>query len=1053
MAQYLHRINSKDEAPSPNVIFIYNLSGGTCYINQQDYDPGFARYWCMQTPITRKCVKNALTLDLSSAAAHCVVLDLDFKKLGEIREPPYNAYIPVLESTLKMLFLSKVTNYTFIVAVRAGGYGIHIHLPEFIIAHDDYIKLCQQLKPLLAYSIPGVGRYELDIPIHFMLPGAAKPNQEPYEPLEMVYVDEKQTCRFNFEACAITQFETFKKKFKRVKMNKDSFFRLFCSTSDPHLVNYFMLPIPASALLQVFSHRLCFATRIGNTLSESSDFDQVATFTYTSSSDIGYIEKGKQLLFDGSHFQKCLHYLRINGDIISDFETNNVALKYWFKLYSNPINAKSCTNPIFSKITMALRENNCKFTRDPSPIKTIMEYNMGCYFLPMFYALCKVLDLKTSEMVCHLKGMVSHDYFPLLDRLEQVDEQHIKMTMADITEETIFFCGNNLCPRYQRNRDKLRQMVLDCKRAILSVTTSQQMTELFRSIQESHFPIKVLRQCNALRKPSAYIWNCITQSWKEITAEREKESHLVNLWSNIVAWVTEYRNSGNFGGPDEEFLRKFDLSTVMSTITSDSHLEQKTIQMDRHKWFIRLQDGLLDILTGHIGETVPELFLSDKRLGINVSRERMIELYHKSPELEELYSLLMDKLFFLRYLKSLFRNRTDDLFDTLQEMVHEEMLQVARNNEAISMMHFYIHLCKYTAFEHDLMMYLSDVLASIFIATNYERKFFVCKGETSNGKSKLFEILGRVFGGYYHCIQSDNLKPGNSSSTATPDLASTMFNCRIVTSEELEGKMNENRVKQMTGNSCVTFRNLYEGSTGGIPTAKLFASTNNVPDCRSTEAFQDRVTAIPFLSRFVNKPPVTTSEQVRCNRYGKDECAVERSFMGCFLMLLYHLKKHMNIKDGLLHYRDEPPSVVEYTQIYLYNTDVYNQFKTHMDIQLSENQMTTMGELRSAVRQFLKGTKNNTTAEADLIVKFEDEFGEYRRSDDLQYGTTKYTSMLDPGDEPPESTTLSELQDELPAKKRKPSTEDSGSYKKPKMESAVVYYQNVVIRNLTRRDN
>ncbi|GFQ75035.1 SF3 helicase domain-containing protein [Trichonephila clavata] len=110
------------------------------------------------------------------------------------------------------------------------------------------------------------------------------------------------------------------------------------------------------------------------------------------------------------------------------------------------------------------------------------------------------------------------------------------------------------------------------------------------------------------------------------------------------------------------------------------------------------------------------------------------------------------------------------------------------------------------------------------------------KGETSNGKSKLFEILARVFGGYYHCIQSDNLKPGNSSANATPDLASTLFNCRIVKTEELEGKLNKNRVKQITGNSCVTFRNMYESGQGGIQTAKMFTTTNNLPDCRATES-------------------------------------------------------------------------------------------------------------------------------------------------------------------------------------------------------------------------
>ncbi|GFR31703.1 SF3 helicase domain-containing protein [Trichonephila clavata] len=257
---------------------------------------------------------------------------------------------------------------------------------------------------------------------------------------------------------------------------------------------------------------------------------------------------------------------------------------------------------------------------------------------------------------------------------------------------------------------------------------------------------------------------------------------------------------------------------------------------------------------------------------------------------------MTDKSFFLQYLKNLLTNRTDDLFDTLYEMIQEHFPGLTDNPHALSMMHFMVHLSKYTAFEHDLLMYLCDVLASIFIATNYERKFFVMKGETSNGKSKLFEILARVFGGYYHCIQSDNLKPGNSSANATPDLASTLFNCRIVTTEELEGKLNENRVKQITGNSCVTFRNMYESSQGGIPTAKLFTTTNNLPDCRATEAFQDRVVAIPFMSRFVNKALLTTSEQVQLNRYGKDEYVVERSYIGCFLILIYHLKNTWILK-------------------------------------------------------------------------------------------------------------------------------------------------------------
>ncbi|GFX46025.1 SF3 helicase domain-containing protein [Trichonephila clavipes] len=437
------------------------------------------------------------------------------------------------------------------------------------------------------------------------------------------------------------------------------------------------------------------------------------------------------------------------------------------------------------------------------------------------------------------------------------------------------FCGNNLCERYTRYRDKLKQIVHDSKRAILSISTAPQLTELLRNLQESHFPIQILKLPNSLRKANAFIWNCLTESWQEIQADKEKDSHMNNLWNAICTYLEEYRKSGNYGGSEPEVTQKFSINAVISTITSDINMERK-----RFKWI-----------------------------------------------------------------------------DT----------------------------------------------NGLYVRAN-----------------------------------------------ATPDLASTLFNCRIVTTEELEGKLNENRVKQITGNSCVTFRNMYESSQGGIPTAKLFTTTNNLPDCRATEAFQDRVVAIPFMSRFVNKAPFTTSEQVRLNRYGKDEYVVERSYIGCFLVLVYHLKKCMDIKNGLLHYRDEPPSVVEYTKIYLFNTDVYNQFKTHMDVQESLNAMTTMTDLRSAVRQFLKSTKNNTTPETDLILKFEEEFSECRRRSDFQLG--QYNSILD---QTSDTLTLenSSLQEEEGPKRSLPEIEGPRKRQCKSMDTAVVYYENVIIRNLRKMGN
>jgi phage/plasmid-associated DNA primase len=103
----------------------------------------------------------------------------------------------------------------------------------------------------------------------------------------------------------------------------------------------------------------------------------------------------------------------------------------------------------------------------------------------------------------------------------------------------------------------------------------------------------------------------------------------------------------------------------------------------------------------------------------------------------------------------------------------------------------------------------------------------------------------------------------------------------MVASEELEGKLHENRVKQITGDSFVTFRNMYEQNTGGIPNAKIFVTTNNYPECKASEAFKDRVVAKPFDAEFVDHAPKSTSQQVKMSMLWKT--AIKDVFSCCII--------------------------------------------------------------------------------------------------------------------------------------------------------------------------
>ncbi|GIY48973.1 SF3 helicase domain-containing protein [Caerostris extrusa] len=522
-------------------------------------------------------------------------------------------------------------------------------------------------------------------------------------------------------------------------------------------------------------YQLHFASRITDKPNESSDYEDVATFTYKRDNTVGYFCKGRKLLFGGPHFLKCYHYFRNNSFTMENFQTNNHALKMWFERLIRLTPLKMECPPLFQSINQALKEDTVMFENDQNPLKTIMQYNNGYYFLPMFYALVKHYSMKTNVLVDILKTMLDTEFYPILNRLEQVHENHMAATIMDFTINTIYFCGNNLYDRPPTMREKLDRIVQDSSRAILSVCTNEQLHKLIRNIQQRHFPISVLCLCNALKKPNRSYWNFLSESWQEVTANVEIHDHMTNLWVAIRTFLQTCRESGVNGGPDDQIVEKFHLPSLISTINSDSIMERKTIQMDRHKWFIRLKDGMLDVLTGHIGGTVPELYLSDRKLGIQIPRAQLMKLLSEDCPLRQLYKILINKTFFLRYLKQLFLDQTDHMLDTLREMISEEITDIAFDPYALSMLHFYTHLCKYMSFEHDMFMFMLDVLASSFIATNYERKFFVFKGITSNGKSKLFELLGKVFGGYYHNIQSDNLKPGNASSNATPELASLCF--------------------------------------------------------------------------------------------------------------------------------------------------------------------------------------------------------------------------------------------------------------------------------------
>lgn len=1105
MEQILVSINRVEDAPNDTYI-IYKITGGIYYCELKNYT--ILSKYLASTPMDNQY----LTMDLSfTQQGHSLLFDIDVKFLGE----PLKMTLPILLGYYDQVFslilktrLTKLKHFTTVIAFREDFTGgMHVQLPECSISHDDYIELCTQLQSESSFVLhTHKVTLELDIVCNFSLVRSNKQNTKPYIPVRMFYYDEKNTFSIDIllrDNLFLEKIALIKKNFKRRKDNENSLFRKYLTyeRKADFMQRLFELIMPV-----VTSHtpiyRLSYSTSVVTLSSElennihslEADHESstiVATFIYNNRKRNVIRKRLSELCINDKDYLKCFKYLNLNSYAISDFESDNRALNLWYKRNKRKCLVNKCTENIFTTVNQDLIADNCKFQNDSNPLHTILVYDQGYYFLPVFYALCNHLKQPSNVLVSNLRPMFDDDTFimKLLDKLERIESKIIENVSQDFTLDTIFYCGSNLREKKEcRLQDKVRLIVAEMTRFLEQACTIDEMSELIRKIQGRHYPVMTANIRHSCKKAQMYNWNLTNEYWQTVEKESSIERLISVIWSTIMEYMRKIYSDHEYRDWNKRLGKNMNMKVIGDALLYETYQDRKIIEMDRHKWHVRTNDGILDLLTGHVGATVPEFYMSERKMSVSLNRRELLDIRDSRPDLIDVYKTLTDRHFFQTYLKCVFDNVTDDLLGTLLYLVQYQEKQTLRNDEVetkhdyiFSIYQFYVHLCKYTSFEYDRMMYMLDVIASLLVATNYMRKFFILKGVTKNGKSKFFQMMSRVFGGYSYTARSVNLQNQQQGLQAMPELASSLFGCRVITFEELSGKLNENLIKEITGHSATSFRNLYEQNSGGIPTAKIFASTNTFPECTATEAFKDRVVAFPFDAKFCREAKqMTTAEMVLHEKYvlETNDSVVEDSHKGFFIMAYLHLIDHTDPKDGTLHYREEPESLAEFKKEILLMTDIYVQFKQYMDVQIvpNVNFPTTFNDLKSAIRYFLKNTKNSAVQEADLVIRFDEEFSHLKKMtfsnmeqfgsmDDLETnGEVVGLSLLDQMCQPiqcrhdqkeEEPNSLEKRKHDLNEKSDDDEEDTSGTSKKMKIEeeeesNGLVYYENVIIKNLSR---
>ena len=194
------------------------------------------------------------------------------------------------------------------------------------------------------------------------------------------------------------------------------------------------------------------------------------------------------------------------------------------------------------------------------------------------------------------------------------------------------------------------------------------------------------------------------------------------------------------------------------------------------------------------------------------------------------------------------------------------------------------------------------------------QKFLYCYGMGANGKSLLAGLMRRMMGDYATMVRIESLTGKNrkSGSDATPDLMRLIGARAAITNEPEEGeRLQEQKVKEMTGGDEMLVRNLHSDFVAFTPYFKLTFTGNHKLEIRGTD---DGIWRRPLLCPF----DVQIPESERDEKLGDKLFDEERSGILNWMI------------DGLLDYLEnglqEPAQVSEATEQYRKDSDPIGDF-------------------------------------------------------------------------------------------------------------------------------
>jgi putative DNA primase/helicase len=166
--------------------------------------------------------------------------------------------------------------------------------------------------------------------------------------------------------------------------------------------------------------------------------------------------------------------------------------------------------------------------------------------------------------------------------------------------------------------------------------------------------------------------------------------------------------------------------------------------------------------------------------------------------------------------------------------------------------------------DDELVKFIQRAVGYSITGDTREQCMFFCWGSGANGKSTFLDVLRWILGDYAANTPFSTFDL--SRQTSIPNDLAALYRARMVTASETNEsrRMNEGRVKAMTGDAALTARFMHREFFTFRPLFKIWLAMNHKPVITGTDdGIWRRIRLIPFTVSFKDRADKTLAEKLK----------------------------------------------------------------------------------------------------------------------------------------------------------------------------------------------